>query len=236
MDIVFLGVNDVGFQIYRWLCGRDETNVLALLTERDQLDTAHSLSPDLIISVGFDYLVPPDILDLPPEGALNLHPSLLPHNRGKSPNVWPIIDGSPAGVTLHYMDEEFDTGEIVAQRKIEKKFSDTAKDLHQRLEEAQFRLFTEAWPDVVSGTVETTPQPPDDGSYHSTEDFLDLCQLDPDEEVSIEEFLNRLRALTFPPFDNAEIEIDDETYFVDIDIRPADETRGDDPDGLLESY
>lgn len=236
MDLVFLGVNDVGFRIYEWLCDRDETDVLALLTERDQLKEINRMTPDVIVSVGFDHLVPPDILDVPSKGALNLHPSLLPYNRGKSPNVWPIVDGTPAGVTLHHMDEQFDTGDIVAQRTVETNFADTAENLHHRLETAQFELFTDIWPDFVSGNVETTPQNPDDGTYHTKQEFLELCELNPDEETSAEELLNRLRALTFPPFDNAKIEIDGEDYYIDVSIRPADGDRDADPEGLLESY
>jgi methionyl-tRNA formyltransferase len=236
MDIVFLGVNDVGFRIYEWLCDREQSDVLALLTERDQLEEINRLAPDFVLSVGFDHLVPSDILDVPSKGALNLHPSLLPYNRGKSPNVWPIVDETPAGVTLHYMNEQFDTGDIIAQRPVEINFADTAKDLHQRLETAQYELFTDVWSDVVSENIETTPQNQGAGTYHTKQDFLDLCKLDPDEEVHVKEFLNRLRALTFPPFDNAKIEIDGETYYVDVSIRPADEDRDADPEGLLESY
>jgi methionyl-tRNA formyltransferase len=237
MNMVFLGVNDVGMRIYEWLTHRDETTVDALLTEPDQLEVIRDIKPDLIVSVGFDHLVPADILTIPSEGAINLHPSLLPHNRGKSPNVWPLVDGTPAGVTLHYMDEAFDTGDIIAQREVETSFADTGKRLHRRLEDAQYDLFTELWPDIESGTVERIPQDSENGSYHTTEDFLELCELNPDAEVRIEDLLNRLRALTFPPFDNAQILVDDETYYVDIEIRRADENdEEEEADGLLSSY
>lgn len=234
MKVVFLGVNAVGLQVYEWLCEREDADVRALLTEPSQLGLVEREPPDLIVSVGFDHLVPESILRIPSEGAINLHPALLPHNRGKSPNVWPLVDGSPAGVTLHYMDPEFDTGDVIDQRVVETQFTDTGKDLHQRLETAQFELFTEVWPDIARGDVSATPQDENAGSYHSTQDFRDLCEMDPDEEVRIREFLNRLRALTFPPFDNAYLELDGERYYVDVDIyRPSnDDTR----EGLISSY
>lgn len=235
MDIIFLGVNDVGLQIYEWLCDRDSVNMVALLTEKSQLELVHELRPDLLISVGFDHLVPSDILEVPSQGAINLHPALLPYNRGKSPNVWPLIEGTPAGVTLHYMDESFDTGEIISQRQIETDFADTGKQLHRRLENAQYDLFTEIWPDIESGQIETTPQDSENGSYHTTDDFLELCEIDPDEEVQAKEFLDQLRALTFPPFNNARIEVDGETYYIDVEIRRENETNPD-VDGLLSSY
>lgn len=235
MDVVFLGVNDIGMRIYEWLCRRDGVSVKALLTERQQLELVEMIDPDIIISVGFDHLVPSQILDVPDRGSINLHPSLLPHNRGKSPNVWPIVEGTPAGVTLHYMDEEFDTGEIIAQREVEFDFSDTGKDLHRRLEEEQYELFTSVWPDIEADEIETSQQDTDAGTYHSKEDFLELCELDPEEKLKTKELLDRLRALTFPPFDNACIEIDGETFYIDVDIRRATESR-EEVEGLLSSY
>jgi methionyl-tRNA formyltransferase len=236
MELVFLGVNDVGLRIYEWLCERDQADVVALLTEREQLELIQQIQPDIVLSVGFDHLVPPDVLDVPEEGALNLHPSLLPYNRGKSPNVWPLIEGTPAGVTLHYMDEQFDTGPIIAQREVETSFADTGKDLHKRLEEMQFELFTNVWPDIVAGAVEPAQQNAEAGTYHSVDEFLEACKLDPDEEIRAKDFLDRLRALTFPPFDNVTIEVDGQTYYVDVEIRPASDDADEISEGLLSSY
>jgi methionyl-tRNA formyltransferase len=236
MEVLFLGVNDIGLRIYEWLCERDQVDIVALLTEREQLELIQQIQPDLVLSVGFDHLVPPEILDIPSDGALNLHPSYLPHNRGKSPNVWPLVEETPAGVTLHSMDTEFDTGAIIAQRKVETEFSDTGKDLHERLEDAQFELFTDVWPEIESGDVERTPQDDTAGSYHSTADFVELCELNPEEELSIKTLLDRLRALTFPPFNNAYLTIDDEQYYVDVEIRKAAEEDDEKTDGMLSSY
>jgi methionyl-tRNA formyltransferase len=236
MEITFLGANDIGMQIYEWLCQRDSIEVTALLTEPDQLDIIKETTPELIVSVGFDHLVPAEILEVPPEGALNLHPSYLPHNRGKSPNVWPIVEDTPAGVTLHSMDAEFDTGAIIAQRKVETEFCDTGKELHERLEDAQFELFTDVWPEIESGDIEQTPQDDTAGSYHSKADFVELCELDPDEEVSVKTLLDRLRALTFPPFDNTYLNIDGTRYYVDVEIRKETDKSGDKTEGLVSSY
>jgi methionyl-tRNA formyltransferase len=217
MDVVFLGVDNHGMRIYEWLCDRESVTVRALLTERTQLDLVADIKPDLLVSCGFDHRVPPEVLDVPPEGAVNLHPAYLPYNRGRNPNVWSIVNGTPAGVTIHYMDEEFDTGEIIARRRVETAFDDTGRSLQRCLEEAAVDLFRETWPEIESGTVETTPQP-DDGSYHSGREFEELCELDPDATVEVKQFLDRLRALTYPPYDNARIDVDGEIYYVDIAI------------------
>ena len=236
MDVVFLGTNNYGREIYDWLCDRDGVDVQAMLTEASQLDLVSTLDPDVIVAAGFTHIVPPEVLTLPDRGCLNVHPGVLPDTRGFNPNVWSIVDDRPAGATVHYMDEGVDTGDIVATREVPTAFDDTAKDVYRRVERACVALFRDVWPDVEAGTVETTTQPAE-GNYYRKQQFLELCELDPDEELRVVDLLNRLRALTFPPFDNARIEIDGEAYYVDVSIRPADDAEsGEKTYGSLSSY
>jgi methionyl-tRNA formyltransferase len=219
IEIIFLGVNDAGMRVYEWLCDRSEVFVRALLTTEEQLTVIEEVEPDLVVSCGYPHIVPESILEVPEMGCLNLHPAYLPYNRGANPNVWSIIEGTPAGVTLHYMDPTLDTGDIVARREVDTDFSDTGKDLYQRLEDAQVELFEETWPNVMDGDISLIEQGEDEGTYHRTGEFEDLCEIDGGETVQAKEFLDRLRALTFPPYDNAKIEVDGETYYIDVDIR-----------------
>jgi methionyl-tRNA formyltransferase len=222
-DVVFLGVNDAGMRVYEWLCDREGVSVHSLLTTKDQLRVVEEVRPDYVVSCGYRHIVPEAILDVPTEGCLNLHPAYLPYNRGANPNVWSIVDGTPAGVTLHYMDASLDTGAIIERRQVNSSFSDTGKDLYERLEDAQVELFRDAWPKVVADEESLTEQDPDDGTYHATDDFEALCEIDPDEEVRAKAFLDRLRALTYPPYDNAYVEVDDERYYVEVNIEPAED-------------
>jgi len=221
IEVIFLGINDAGMRVYQWLCEQDDVFVHSILTTKEQLRIIETVQPDYIVSCGYSHIVPQEVLEIPSEGCLNLHPSYLPYNRGANPNVWSIVNDTPAGVTLHRMDESIDTGEILAQRRIEKRFSDTGKSLHQRLEDTQVELFKKAWPAIVADEISGETQSQNAGTYARTEDFEELCQLDPDETVRVNEFLDRLRALTFPPYDNARIDIDGETYYVEIDITKA---------------
>lgn len=218
LDIVFLGVNDAGMRVYEWLCDREGVFVHSLLTTKEQLDVVRAVEPDYVISCGYRHIVPEDILTVPSEGCLNLHAAYLPYNRGANPNVWSIVEGTPAGATLHYMDTEIDTGDIIARRTVDTDFADTGKDLYERLEDAQFDLFTETWPRIEDGSIEPQPQDSDAGTYHTTDEFDNLCELDPDAEYTVKDLLDRLRALTFPPYDNAYVEIDGDRYYVEINI------------------
>lgn len=218
VEVIFLGLNDAGRRVYDWLCDREGVFVRALLTTTEQLDMVERVEPNYLVACGYRHIVPPEVLSVPDRGCLNLHPAYLPYNRGANPNVWSIVEGTPVGVTLHYMDEGIDTGTIIERQEVEMDFADTGKDLHYRLEDAQVDLFTDAWPRVVAGDVEPIEQDPARGTYHATDEFEELCELDPDAEYSVRKLLNRLRALTFPPHDNARIEIDGDTYLVEVNI------------------
>lgn len=221
IEVVFLGVNDAGMRVYDWLCDRDEVFVHALLTTERQLNSIETIQPDYIVSCGYHHIVPEEILAIPAEGCLNLHPALLPFNRGANPNVWCIIDGTPAGVTLHYMNTGVDTGNIIAQQTVKKQFSDTGKTLQKRLEDAQVELFRSVWPKIAVGEVKSERQDQNTGTYHRRDEFEELCEIDPNENVKVKEFVNRLRALTYPPYNNATLEVDGEEYYIEIDIKSS---------------
>src|SRR5688572_9082774 len=67
------------------------------------------LAPDYLVSVAFGYILRPDVLAIARAGAINLHTGFLPYNRGAHPNVWSIVEGTPAGATLHWVDAGVDT-------------------------------------------------------------------------------------------------------------------------------
>ena len=77
------------------------------------------LKPDLISVCHFQKILKKNIIQIPLYGCINLHPSLLPNYRGLSPQHWPIINGDiETGITVHFVDEGIDTGDIILQHKI----------------------------------------------------------------------------------------------------------------------
>ncbi len=99
------------------------------------------LSPDLIIVVAFGQILPDAILNLPPLGCINLHPSLLPKYRGAAPVQRAIINGEGVtGITVMFLDEGEDTGDIILQEQMEIDISDTAELLSQKLARLGARL------------------------------------------------------------------------------------------------
>jgi methionyl-tRNA formyltransferase len=165
-----------------------------------QIAAAH---PDMGFSIMFGYLLEPDFLSLLPGGCLNLHPSFLPFNRGAHPNVWSIVDRTPAGVTLHYIDEGVDTGDIICQKKAAVAPSDTGESLYHKLESAGLELLQESWPAIQSGQIKRTAQPNFSGTRHKASDVSQIDEIDLQKNYKGEDLLNTLRARTFPPYRGA---------------------------------
>lgn len=100
--------------------------------------------PDLIIVSAYGQILPKDILEIPPYGCINVHPSLLPKYRGAAPIQRAIINGeNETGVTFMFMDEGEDTGDIIIQKAMKIEISDTADILSGKLAELSTDMLTE---------------------------------------------------------------------------------------------
>lgn len=223
VELVFLGINNLGERVYDFLVDRDDADVLALLTEPDQLSVVERLEPDLLISAGFRHIVPAHVLEVPDRGAVNLHNSYLPYNRGANANVWPLVTDTPAGVSLHYMTEDVDAGPVIDRRRVPVEPDDDARDVYERQDEAQFEQFTELWPAIRDDEAPRVDVDMEQGEYHYKQDFVDLWELDLEERRPVGHVIDHLRALTFPPHKNAFFDRDGQRYYVEIRITPEDE-------------
>ncbi|MFC1531362.1 methionyl-tRNA formyltransferase [Gemmatimonadota bacterium] len=154
--------------------------------------------PDLFISVHFPYLVPDSLLRLPRRGCVNLHPALLPYNRGWHTPSWAILDGTPYGATLHMMESEVDAGDIVYQEEIEILPEDTAHTLYTRVQDLEFDVFCKAWPLLLENPIPATPQDLEKGTVHDRTALVKsgLQVISLDREWDPNQLLDRLRALT----------------------------------------
>src|SRR3989338_6163849 len=113
---------------------------------------------DLYIAVSYGQIIPNDILNLPPFGILNLHPSLLPKYRGASPIHAAILSGdAETGVSIIKLDEKLDHGPIITTRNL-KMSKLYYKDLHDKRAEPGSELLTHTLPDYISGKIKPSPQ------------------------------------------------------------------------------
>ena len=106
----------------------------ARIKDRQSIEEIRALQPDVIVVMAYGQILPRDVLAIPRMGCLNLHASLLPRWRGAAPIQAAIAAGDrESGITVMYMDEGLDTGDVLLQRKIAIAPTETGESLHDRL-------------------------------------------------------------------------------------------------------
>jgi methionyl-tRNA formyltransferase len=275
MRVLLLANNWGGWQITRWLREQRE-NIVALvihppdnrkfadqivaaadlpaervlhagqLREAETLERLRALEPDIGVSAFFGYILRPEVFRIPRLGCLNTHPALLPRNRGWHPNVWPFLDGSPAGVSIHHIDAGVDSGDIIVQRRVAIRPTDTGGTLHQRLTRELVDLFREAWPAIRAGTAPRTPQDPSLATTHRKADIAACDAIELDRTYTARELLALLRGRTYAPYPSAYFEENGQRVYVRVQLlteaevnergtpqweenSPPEETRPDSP-------
>lgn len=119
----------------------------------EELDQIIALKPDLIVTAAFGQILPKELLEIPALGCINVHASLLPAYRGGAPIHQAIIDGqSKTGVTIMYMEEKLDAGDIISQHEINIEHSDDTGLLFEKLSEVGTALLKETLPSIIAGT------------------------------------------------------------------------------------
>ena len=109
--------------------------------------------PDIIITCAYGQIIPASLLDAPKYGCINVHASLLPKYRGGAPIHHALLNGDEkTGITIMYMDEAMDSGDIIEQREYEIKPSDNVGTLHDQLSVLGANLLIDTLPSIVNGT------------------------------------------------------------------------------------
>ena len=247
MRIVLLCNNYVGYESLKWLLARNE-NIVGLVLHTDenarykkeilslikgygipvwegpQLDDDNclrelsSLNPNLFLSILFGYILKPDVISIPTKGCINIHNGYLPFNKGTFANVWSIVDQTPAGATMHYIDEGIDTGRIISRKEVRVLPEDTGKTLYERIEKACLALLKESWPQISAAEIHPIDQDPTEGSAYTKKDVEKIDFIDLDKNYRARDLINILRARTFPPYKGAFFEEKGQKYFLSLSI------------------
>lgn len=155
------------------------------------------LSCDYIVTVYWAHLLKKEVFNCTQKGTVNFHPALLPVNRGWYPHVHSILDGSPAGITLHKIEEEADTGDIWSQKRIALSELDTAFTIHKRLQKELVKLFKKTWPKIKNGKIQAFSQDSSKAIYHKKLEVDKFDKLDLDKTMKVKDVINLLRARSF---------------------------------------
>jgi len=161
----------VGSPVERMLGGRVVYRIAGPVV-REDID---AFTPDLVVSFGYRHKIPPHVREWGLVRWINIHPSMLPLNRGADPHVWAAIEGQAQGVTIHDTDDRYDGGAVIIQRVY--RFMDTIKMSSVRLELHQYAA--DLLEQVIDDLPVGVPQNEDRATYHyaSELDYMrdDMC-------------------------------------------------------------
>jgi methionyl-tRNA formyltransferase len=155
----------------------DDVNVL---TERISMEHLETNNIEFLVSYSHRFLIKEPVLSEFDGRIINLHPSYLPYGKGYFPNFWSFVDGTPAGVTIHYIDEGIDTGDVIYKKELffdEKK--DTLKTTFYALKHCMHDLFMDNWESIKAGDCPRIPQNQQEGTLHYKKDFNQVAHLLP---------------------------------------------------------
>jgi methionyl-tRNA formyltransferase len=161
----------------------------------------HSIGPllrayraDVGLCTGFPWLITQEAIDVPPLGIVNGHPTMLPKGRGPHPWAWAVRNGeTEIGLTYHYMDASFDTGNILAQKAVHIGPDDTEEDLIPLFQQAAMELLPDVFAKLEAGDPGT---PQGEGEYQQM--FEDeYAIVDPSQPAA--EVHRQVRAWSFMP-------------------------------------
>ena len=177
---------------------------------------------DLGILVWWPRILSKEMLGLTRLGFINTHPSLLPFNRGKHYNFWALVEQSPFGVSLHFVDEGIDSGDIVAQKEILYDWTDTGGTLYLKAVEAMVELFIHEYPKIRELQLSKIKQDLTKGSMHYAREINLASLIEIDKQYKARDLINLLRARTFPGYPSCSFLDQGVAYDVTVTIKKHD--------------
>ena len=185
MKILCLYNNPCAVEMFEAL--REQGHEIVLMEEKLTAKWCREQQFDLAVSYSYRYILTAELLEALGNRAVNIHNSVLPWNRGADPNIWSIVDRTPRGVTLHYMDAALDKGYIIAQKLLEDTDEETFTSSYNNLDRAAKELLLEMMP-LYPYWESMKKQTLGKGSYHSVADGRAIKELIPSYDMKISEF------------------------------------------------
>lgn len=163
------------------------------IRQSEELKTIISLNPDIIVTAAFGQILPKELLDAPKFGCVNVHASLLPELRGGAPIHYSILQGKEkTGITIMYMAEKLDAGDIISVAEVKIEEEDTVGTLHDKLSVVGSDLLAETLPKLLAGEITPIPQKDEEATFAPN---LKRSDEKIDWSTSGEEVYNKIRGL-----------------------------------------
>lgn len=171
---MFLTDNEIAYGLAEWLISQGHETIVKGGTIT--LSDVKTICPELIISYNYKSIIKKDIIDFVNGNIINLHISYLPWNRGVSPNIFSFLENTKKGVTIHFIDEGLDTGDIIAQKEVELSAEETLASTYEKLNYEIQQLFKITFESYYNWNNMRRPQD-EGGSKHTINDYKKILPL-----------------------------------------------------------
>ncbi|MFE0503497.1 methionyl-tRNA formyltransferase [Peribacillus butanolivorans] len=136
------------------------------IREKEDLEKIIALKPDLVVTAAFGQILPNELLEAPKYGCINVHASLLPELRGGAPIHYSILQGKEkTGITIMYMAEKLDAGDILTQAEVTIEEEDNVGTLHDKLSKVGSDLLAETLPKLINEELNAIKQDEDKATF-----------------------------------------------------------------------
>lgn len=151
--------HEVEFSPIKKVALENNIKVVQPVKIRTDFDCVLEMNPDIIVTCAYGQIIPKEILDYPKFGCINVHASLLPKYRGGAPIHRAILNGEKeTGITIMYMAEGMDDGDIISQEKVIIRDDETVGELHDELSNLGVKLLLDTLPSIFEGTNDRIKQ------------------------------------------------------------------------------
>ncbi|RQW00731.1 hypothetical protein EH220_00205 [bacterium] len=252
MKIAVCAANAVGYELLKFLVTQEHTLEYVVTAKKDPYEKSISrlcgeyaipcyrgmdvngtdfislnkeLGIDIVFLLWWPTIIRKASLASVNRGFINTHPGLLPYNRGMNPYYWSIVDGTPAGVTIHWIDEEINRGEILFQKRLEVPPSETGERLYQRAAKAMIELFRENYDKMLDPHVKSRKMHFVNNIVHRVRDMEEHSCIDLERQYKAGDLINILRARSFTNGPAACFHASGKKYHIRVSITEADRDK-----------
>ena len=242
MKVTVFASKIIGHEVLKFLSENHSTDIVSVVTDVDSKSVLEGLffenstkfhawssiaqNPELLVPeksevfilAWWPHLLSEELFSIPSLGTINTHNSLLPIGRGVAPNYWALRNDEPYGVTIHKVEAGIDSGPILAQQAVAKDWTDTGETLYRKGLAELTLLFRRIYPELRSFMRTARVQDLQKGSLYSWRQTLSSDYLELDEELSVREVLNRIRAKQFSGKSGAYFTENGKSYEVRVEI------------------
>lgn len=163
---------------------------------KNEAEYIRSQKPDIIFVLGLSQIIPEEILKIPTMGCIGSHPALLPRNRGRHPIIWAIANGlKKSGITLFWLDNRVDTGDIWVQKEFFIDVLDDASAVYEKVKYLSVELLKDNIPLLENGSIRRLKQDDSRSNYWRKRGYKDG---EIDWRMSSHKIYDLVRALTKP--------------------------------------